>query len=137
MNNLKNSRQVYLVTGYTDLRRSIDGLAAIVQAHPIYSLIHIVRHCFCSAADAVTVSKACFGRAMDFCFFTSGWTMESFNSSAMKQKPCGSLRKQTRWLMEGLKIEQPKAIREGKKGIVLTFLEKIIDFACFFWSFVV
>jgi len=23
---------------------------------------------------------------------------------------------QTRWLMEGLKIEQPKAIREGKKG---------------------
>ncbi|MDE6785358.1 MAG: transposase [Ruminococcus sp.] len=24
---------------------------------------------------------------------------------------------QTRWLLEGLNIEQPKAIREGKKGV--------------------
>ena len=31
LNDLPTGQQVFLVTGYTDLRRSIDGLAAIVQ----------------------------------------------------------------------------------------------------------
>ena len=31
LNDLPAGQQVYLITGYTDLRRSIDGLASIVQ----------------------------------------------------------------------------------------------------------
>ena len=32
LNDLPAGQQVYLITGYTDLRRSIDGLATIVQS---------------------------------------------------------------------------------------------------------
>ena len=32
LNDLPAGQQVYLVTGYTDLRRSIDGLAMIVHS---------------------------------------------------------------------------------------------------------
>ena len=31
LNDISSNQQVYLVTSYTDLRRSIDGLAMIIQ----------------------------------------------------------------------------------------------------------
>ena len=58
--------QVYLVTGYTDLRLGIDGLAAIVQGK--LELAHTAEHCFCSAEDGKTASNRYYGKETDsFC----------------------------------------------------------------------
>ena len=58
-------KQVYVVTGYTDLR---------------------TRECSCFAAGDVTESKDCFGKVMDFCCCTKGLIMENFNGPAMKER---------------------------------------------------
>jgi transposase len=78
LNDLSIKHQVYLVTGYTDLRRSIDGLAAIVQTQ--LQLVHTALHCSCFAVDDVTVSKDCYGKPMVFCFFTRGLIPGSYCS---------------------------------------------------------
>ena len=86
LNDLPAGQQVYLITGYTDLRRSIDGLASIIQGQ----------------LNLDPFSTALFL----FCF---QWPRSEMEAKLLTPQ-------QVRWLLEGLKIEQPKAIREGKPG---------------------
>ena len=72
-------KQVYVVTGYTDLRKSIDGLAAIVQGQ-------LELDVFSSVAGNVTVSKDCCGKVMDFFCCTKDLITGNFNGLAMKRK---------------------------------------------------
>ena len=47
LNDLALDKQVYIVTGYTDLRRSIDGLAMIVKAQLHLDLYSTALFLFC------------------------------------------------------------------------------------------
>ena len=47
LNDLALDKQVYIVTGYTDLRRSIDGLAMIVKAQLQLDLYSTALFLFC------------------------------------------------------------------------------------------
>ena len=47
LNDLAADAQVYLVTGYTDLRRGIDGLAAIVQGQLLLDTFSKALFLFC------------------------------------------------------------------------------------------
>ena len=85
LNNLPPDQQTYIVTGYTDLRRSIDGLATIVQAQ-------------------VQLYKR-----LDNGKFQ--WLRSETEALLLTTQ-------QRRWLLEGLKIEQPKAIREGRRSVI-------------------
>lgn len=58
--------RVYIACGYTDLRRGIDGLAAMVQQE--FSLDPFTNTLSCSAEDDGIASKPCTGKETDlFC----------------------------------------------------------------------
>ena len=92
--------QVYLVTGYTDLRSGIDGLAAIVQGKLSLDPYSQSLFLFCGRRrdrlkasgqrlrsklleDGSAVLR---GKATDFFCCTSGWTTDVSDGRGMKPK---------------------------------------------------
>jgi len=114
LNDLPAGQQVFLVTGYTDLRRSIDGLAAIVQGQleldPFSTALFLFcgRHC-----DRI---KGLLWEGDGFLLLYKRLDNGRFQWPRNETEAKLLTPQQTRWLLEGLKIEQPKAIREGKPG---------------------
>ena len=64
---LSGVAKFFLVTGYTDMRKSIDGLMAIVRDTYEFRSITVIL-CSFSAADAVTGSKRFISKKMDSAF---------------------------------------------------------------------
>lgn len=107
-------RQVYLVTGYTDMRKAIDGLAAIVEGvlgeNPCNGGLYL----FCGKRrerlKALVWEKD--GYVLLYKRLNNGvFQWPRSETQARELTP-----QQIRWLLEGLSIEQPKAIREGVRG---------------------
>ena len=114
LNDLSKDTQVYLVTGYTDLRRGIDGLAAIVQGNLDLDPFSKALFLFCGRrCDRI---KGLIWEGDGFLLLYKRLDNGKFQWPRSETEALMLTPQQTRWLLEGLKIEQPKAIREGKPG---------------------
>ena len=114
LNDLAENYQVYLVTGYTDLRRSIDGLATIVQAQLELDPFSSALFLFCGRrCDRI---KGLLWEGDGFLLLYKRLDNGKFQWPRTETEALLLATQQRRWLLEGLKIEQPKAIREGKPG---------------------
>ena len=114
LNDLPVGQQVFLVTGYTDLRRSIDGLAAIVQGQLELDPFSTALFLFCGRrCDRI---KGLLWEGDGFLLLYKRLDNGRFQWPRNETEAKLLTPQQTRWLLEGLKIEQPKAIREGKTG---------------------
>ena len=114
LNDFLTESQVYLVCGYTDLRRSIDGLATIVQAQFHLDPYSNALFLFCGRrCDRI---KGLLWENDGFLLLYKRLDNGKFQWPRNETEAKLLTPQQTRWLLEGLNIEQPKAIREGKKG---------------------
>ena len=114
LNDLATDVQVYLVTGYTDLRRGIDGLATIVQAQLELDPFSKALFLFCGRrCDRI---KGLLWEGDGFLLLYKRLDNGRFQWPRSETEAVMLTSQQIRWLLEGLKIEQPKAIREGKPG---------------------
>lgn len=105
---------VYIVTGYTDMRKSIDGLATIIQGQ--LSLDPYSKSLFMFCGKKCDRLKALSWEGDGFVILYKRLDNGKYRwpRNSMQAKELTS--QQIRWLLDGLEIEQPKAIREGKHG---------------------
>lgn len=102
--------QIFLVCGKTDMRKSIDGLAAIVQGQ--FNL-DVFDHCiffFCGGSR--NKYKALFWDGDGFMLLYKRIEKGKIKWPRTNQEVRNITQRELRWLLEGLKIDQPKAIQQ-------------------------
>jgi len=100
--------QVYIACGYTDMRRSIDGLAAMVQQ--AFKLDPYARNLFLFCGKRSDRIKALYYEGDGFLLLYKRLEQGRFQWPRRSSEARMITERQLRWLLEGLSIEQPKAL---------------------------
>ena len=101
--------RVYIACGYTDLRRGIDGLAAIVQQQ--FHLDPFTNTLFLFCGRRRDRIKALSWEGNGFVLLYKRLESGSFQWPRRESEARVLTPQQYRWLMEGLSVDQPKALR--------------------------
>lgn len=104
--------RVYIACGYTDLRRGIDGLAAIVQQQ--FNLDPFTNTLFLFCGRRRDRIKALYWEGNGFVLLYKRLESGSFQWPRKESEARVLTLQQHRWLMEGLSVDQPKALRPVK-----------------------
>jgi len=114
LKNIDMTQDVYIVCGYTDMRRGIDGLAGIVKINfgmdPFSSSMFL----FCGKRNDRL--KALLWEEDGFLLLYKRLENGRFKWPRTEGEVKNLTWQQFRWLIEGLEIEQPKAIKSAKAG---------------------
>ena len=113
MIDLSRVEEYYVACGYTDMRRGIDGLAAIVSQQFGAPLCEDSLFPFCGRrTDRI---KALYFSGDGYVLLYKRLNNGAFQWPRSEQELRLLDKRSFRWLMEGLKLEQPKAIQKCKK----------------------
>jgi len=107
---ISKAEQIYIACGYTDMRKSIDGLMLIVkqtfQLNPFQNNLFL----FCGRRrDRI---KALFWEGDGFILLYKRLESGGFQWPKNAQAVRSITPQQLRWLLEGLCIDQPKAVQK-------------------------
>ena len=105
--------QVYLVCGYTDMRCSIDGLAGIVKQN--FGLEPCSGSLFLFCGRRRDRMKALLWEDDGFLLMYKRLDNGAFQWPRSESEAKLLTQEQFVWLMQGLSVEQPKAIRRSEK----------------------
>ena len=117
LNDLTTGMQVYIVTGYSDLRKGIDGLAMIIQGQ--LNLDPFSKSLFLFCGRRCDRIKGLLWEGDGFLLLYKRLDNGSFRWPRTETEAKLLTQQEIRWLLEGLELEQPKAIRPGKTGTFL------------------
>lgn len=112
--NFQTVHHVFIVCGKTDLRKGIDGLASLIQHTYDLDIYQDAAFLFCGQRSDRFKILYWDGDGFLLCYKrlengTLKWPRK-------KEEVRSLTTQQVRWLLEGLSIDQPKAILSGSKG---------------------
>lgn len=108
--------EVYVVTGYTDMRKGIDGLATIVQGRLSLDPFNQSLYLFCGRDSRKL--KGLLWEGDGFLLLNKRLENGCYRWPRNETEARLLTPQQIRWLLEGLEIEQKKAIKQGCPGTI-------------------
>jgi transposase len=109
LSDFTGAEHIYIACGYTDLRKGIDGLALLVQKS--YELDPFSNSLFLFCGRRRDRIKALYWEYNGFVLLYKRLERGCFQWPRTKEQALAVTTQQFRWLMEGLAIEQPKALK--------------------------
>ncbi len=107
LGDISKAERIYIACGYTDMRKSIDGLVSLVQQS--FHLDPFSKSLFLFCGRRRDRMKALFWEDNGFVLLYKRLESASFQWPKNEAQVKELTEQQFRWLMEGLTIEQPKA----------------------------
>lgn len=107
LGDISYAERIYLACGYTDMRKSIDGLAATVQQQ--FSLDPFSSNLFLFCGRRSDRIKALLWEGDGFVLLYKRLENGRFQWPRDENEVRNITEQQFRWLLEGLSIDQPKA----------------------------
>ena len=114
LGNIAVAENIYIACGYTDMRKSIDGLAAVVQQQ--FHLDPFSKSLFLFCGKRRDRIKVLFWEGDGFVLLYKRLENGSFKWPRTKDEVKPISWQQFRWLMEGLEIEQKSVILPAEKA---------------------
>lgn len=110
------AKEIYIACGYTDMRKSIDGLATLVQEQFQMSPFEPALYLFCGRRrDRI---KALLWEGDGFVLLYKRLENGVFQWPRSEAECRPITWQQVRWLLEGLKLEQKKIIKPAAPGVI-------------------
>lgn len=109
LGDISRTEDVYVVCGYTDMRKSIDGLAAMIKE--TFRMGPFAPSLFLFCGKRRDRLKALCWEGDGFVLLYKRLESGNFKWPRTPEQARRLSKQEFRWLMEGLEIDQPKAIR--------------------------
>ena len=117
LGDISKAQNIYVACGYTDLRKGIDGLAALVQQR--FELDPFSDSLFLFCGRRCDRMKALYWEGDGFVLLYKRLERGAFKWPRKEDEAKAITPQQLRWLMEGLRIEQPKALKPvGRVAVI-------------------
>jgi transposase len=110
LGDISQAQNIYLACGYTDMRKSIDGLAALVQQN--FRLDPFSSSLFLFCGNHCDRLKALFWEGDGFVLLYKRLESGRFQWPRKESEVRKLSEQELRWLLEGLSINQPKAVQK-------------------------
>jgi transposase len=101
---LDSQAKVYLVTGYTDMRKAINGLSVMIQAK--LELDPFSGHLFVFCNKSQSIIKILYWDVNGFCLWQKKLEKQTFKWPKSESEVMSLEKRQLTWLLSGLDLVQ-------------------------------